>query len=124
MQLKTVVLPAPFGPISALMPPRSTSKVRLSTATRPPKRIVRCSTLSMISRAVSAMTLAHEVGGDRLALFQERGGRARGNETAWPPDHDQHHGEAEQQHPVLRRIEGRAEDGFKEIELAHDLGAA
>src|SRR5512139_3291397 len=38
MQLKSVVLPAPFGPIRPTMRPASTSKETLSSATMPPKR--------------------------------------------------------------------------------------
>src|SRR5262249_38846591 len=45
MQLNTVVLPAPFGPISAVMSPRRAVKERSLIATRPPKRMLRCSTL-------------------------------------------------------------------------------
>jgi len=41
MQLKTVVLPAPFGPISAVTWRRLASKDKSLTATMPPKRIVR-----------------------------------------------------------------------------------
>ena len=39
-RLKNVVLPAPLGPMSAVMAPRSTSKWSTSTAVRPPKRRV------------------------------------------------------------------------------------
>jgi hypothetical protein len=35
-RLKNVVLPAPFGPISAVILPRSISKCSTSTARRPP----------------------------------------------------------------------------------------
>jgi hypothetical protein len=52
MQLNTVVLPAPLGPISAVISPRTAVKERSSTATRPPKRMVRCSTRSTMSRAL------------------------------------------------------------------------
>src|SRR5882672_1923220 len=38
MQLKSVVLPAPFGPISPTIWPGATSKETLSSATMPPKR--------------------------------------------------------------------------------------
>src|SRR6056297_3938356 len=41
MRLKMVDLPAPFGPMSPVMVPRSTSKVAWSVATRPPKRFCR-----------------------------------------------------------------------------------
>src|SRR5262245_47519719 len=46
MQLNTLVLPAPFGPISASNSPRSTLSDRPSSTTRPPKRSVRLSTSS------------------------------------------------------------------------------
>src|ERR1700734_3389409 len=40
MQLKSVVLPAPFGPIRPQIAPRGTSKETSSSAVTPPKRIV------------------------------------------------------------------------------------
>src|SRR5258708_10570135 len=50
MQLKTVVLPAPFGPIRAVIAPRWAVKERSLTAMRPPKRMLRCSTRSTGAR--------------------------------------------------------------------------
>src|SRR6266571_1575608 len=41
MQLSTLVLPAPFGPIRANSSPGSTAKEMPSSTTRPPKRSVR-----------------------------------------------------------------------------------
>jgi hypothetical protein len=46
MQLNSVVLPAPLGPINPQMSPRSTSKLTLSSATMPPKRTDTPRTLS------------------------------------------------------------------------------
>src|SRR5262245_52564637 len=46
MQLSTLVLPAPFGPISANSSPPSTANDTLSRTTRPPKRSERLSTVS------------------------------------------------------------------------------
>src|SRR5512144_2201561 len=104
MQLKTVVLPAPFGPIKAVMVPFATSKDRSSTATRPPKRMERCSTRSRGSFAsamfVSAMAFLYEAGRNALALAQRNRWIARRDKPARAPDHDQYHGEAEQQHAV------------------------
>src|SRR5688572_23698792 len=40
-QLKNVLLPAPFGPMMALISPRATSKLTLLSAASPPKRTVR-----------------------------------------------------------------------------------
>src|SRR5438045_303509 len=40
-QLKNVLLPAPFGPITARTSPRSTAKLTRLSAVRPPKRTVR-----------------------------------------------------------------------------------
>src|SRR2546421_8847730 len=48
MQLKIVVLPAPFGPISPTMWPRSTSNETSSLATSPPKRLVTWRTSSRL----------------------------------------------------------------------------
>src|SRR2546421_3491472 len=173
MQLNTVVLPAPFGPISAVMSPRAAENERSSTATSPPKRMVRCSTRStgaVPGRVTRSLRYLPLKGGGRLrssrvgvvcstppriacgdpslpfqgrmkkkgssvpfldvgaedgaALLVEGGRLARADEAARLPDHDQHHGEAEDQHAVLRRIEVVAEDVFQEIELAHDLRAA
>src|SRR5579863_3311794 len=45
MQLKTLVLPAPLGPISAMRSPGSTAKDTLSSTVRPPKRRLKCSTV-------------------------------------------------------------------------------
>jgi hypothetical protein len=41
MRLNTVVLPAPFGPISVNTSPFFTSKLTLLTASTPPKRTLR-----------------------------------------------------------------------------------
>src|SRR5437870_7391513 len=46
MQLKTVVLPAPFGPIRLTISPAAIWKLTASTASRPPKRQVSWRTLS------------------------------------------------------------------------------
>jgi hypothetical protein len=51
MQLKTVVLPAPFGPINAVILPRAALKERSPTATMPPNRIDRCVTSRIVSGA-------------------------------------------------------------------------
>src|SRR5712691_9435138 len=46
MQLSTLVLPAPFGPISASNSPGATISDTSSSTVSPPKRNVRCSTAS------------------------------------------------------------------------------
>ncbi|MHC2315385.1 hypothetical protein ACVIHC_002431 [Bradyrhizobium diazoefficiens] len=55
MQLKTVVLPAPFGPISAVIFLRSAESDRSCTATMPPKRMVSRSTLRILSPLIRAL---------------------------------------------------------------------
>src|SRR5690606_5370982 len=52
MQLKNVVLPAPFGPMILAIEPRGMLKSRLSTATRPPKRLVMPRAERMLSAIV------------------------------------------------------------------------
>src|SRR5947209_8544145 len=122
MQLNTVVLPAPFGPISAVMSPRAAEKERSSTATSPPKRIERCSTRSTgAGRPAVIRGLPSRESQGWCGALVERGRLACADEAARLPDHDQHHGEAEDQHAILRRIEVFPENVFQEIELAHDL---
>src|SRR5229473_1850704 len=65
MQLNIVVLPAPLGPMSANTSPSSTSKLTLSTATRPPKRLVRPLTRRIAAK--SGLQLAW--GGYHFMLF-------------------------------------------------------
>ena len=49
-----VVLPAPFGPISAVMRPGKAANEALFTASRPPKRLETFSTWSKASATVAA----------------------------------------------------------------------
>src|SRR5207245_9491543 len=65
MQLNIVVLPAPLGPMRANTSPPSTSKLTLSTATRPPKRLVTPLTRRMAAKSGLQLTR----GRDRLVLF-------------------------------------------------------
>src|SRR6266550_3074988 len=55
MQLNTVVLPAPLGPISAVISPLCAAKQRSLIATRPPKRMLRCSTCRMGAKLEDAV---------------------------------------------------------------------
>src|SRR4051812_40872908 len=52
MQLKAVVLPAPFGPIRPTISHSSTLRLRPSTAVRPPKRMVSSLTSSTDTAAL------------------------------------------------------------------------
>src|SRR3954469_12847057 len=52
MQLNAVVLPAPLGPISPTISHSSTRRLSPSTATRPPKRMVRSRTSSTDTAAL------------------------------------------------------------------------
>jgi hypothetical protein len=55
MALNAVVLPAPFGPMRESTSPSLTSKVALSTATSPPKRIESPSTLRSAAALVTRL---------------------------------------------------------------------
>ena len=49
IRLNSVVLPAPFGPMTAVTPPSATSRSMASTATRPPnRRVTPCSDSSVM----------------------------------------------------------------------------
>jgi hypothetical protein len=54
IRLNTVVLPAPFGPISVNTSPRRTSKLTLLTASTPPKRTLRSFAERRMSPLISA----------------------------------------------------------------------
>ena len=98
MQLKTVVLPAPLGPMIAVI-----SRGRRGEG-------------DVVDRDQAA-----EAHGEMLDLDQRRGRRiaamrarphgmqpdrrlAMGDQAARPPHHDQHHGEAEGQHAVVAEV--------------------
>src|ERR1700733_16192760 len=70
------------------------------------------------------MSFLDQIGGDDLSLLEKYRWLARRNQSTRPPDHDQHHGEAEQQHTVLGGVEGRPENVLEEIKLAQEFGAA
>src|SRR5262245_39726567 len=70
-----VVLPAPFGPITACNSPSGMPKVRSSVATMPPKRFARLST-----RSKSAMAHLAEKAVDSAARKQHN------EQQQWPED--------------------------------------
>src|SRR5262245_8994567 len=59
MQLRALVLPAPFGPINANSSPCSTANDRLSSTVSPPKRRLRLSTSSSAIPPPAAAVLLH-----------------------------------------------------------------
>src|SRR5438132_507777 len=65
--LKSVVLPAPFGPMSANTSPRLMCRLTLSTATSPPKRLVRLVSSRMFSVLSGTRSLL-----DRRCFLQDR----------------------------------------------------
>ena len=87
-------------------------KDRSLTATRPPNRMVRCSTRSKVGPPVAphpCPSLTKDPRRWPCAPWRTADG-SRVRQAARLPDHDQHHGEAEDQHAVLRRIEVVAEN--------------
>src|ERR1700722_204616 len=91
-RLKQVVLPAPFGPISAWMVPRATRSATPRTATKPANSLVR----SSVSRIASVLA-DNDVPSPR-ALWWRQGSRPRlpdqagrqrsGSIAAWQPQYD------------------------------------
>src|ERR1700678_3069803 len=65
----SVVLPAPFGPITACTSPASTARFNASVATRPPKRFCKASISSRCS-ATRSPPLAHQEPGDAALCEQ------------------------------------------------------
>ena len=67
-QLKSVVLPAPFGPMSPTMWPAATENDTLSSAVMPPKRTVTPSTRSKSARLAGKSMFNSWLGSGRAAL--------------------------------------------------------
>src|SRR5579875_2101618 len=67
MQLSTLVLPAPFGPINAKSSPRSTVKDPSSSTTRPPNRKLRWLTVSSAIPSLRAAVLLEVTKGPTLS---------------------------------------------------------
>src|SRR5271156_2332385 len=88
IRLKLVVLPAPFGPISASVSPSPTEKSRSWTARRPPKRL-------LMLRMTSASAIEGRFARVRLAGVHDAFVRIRehAEQAAWPP---QDHGDEDQ----------------------------
>ena len=125
IMLKMVVFPAPFGPMRPAIDPRGTNMSTLSTATRPPKRLVRplmtrMSSAKAESAAAALMrpalpVLRHLVimlaDIEQVLLFLDGDvirvrlqlGRAllTREESAGPQEHHQHQGETEDDVPIL-----------------------
>src|SRR5579859_4862189 len=94
-QLKSVVLPAPLGPISAKTSPTLTSNDTLSTATRPPKRLVSPVTVRIVSAIWLGLQLARCA--DARDLFRRQllaAGAAR-QQPLWAVQHDADDDQAE-----------------------------
>src|SRR5258707_13671366 len=86
MRLKSVVLPAPLGPMMALIEPRGTLKLTPPTAWKPSKLLLR-------SRTSSNLAPPSEAAGRRLQRARDAAGK----------DEEEHDGDgAEDQRPVLR----------------------
>src|SRR5947207_14068554 len=86
MRLKSVVLPAPLGPMMALIEPRGTLKLTRVTAWKPPKLLLR-------SRTSSNLSPPSETARRRLQCARDAAGE----------DEEQHDKDgAEDERPVLR----------------------
>src|SRR5580692_4414485 len=111
-RLMTVVLPAPFGPISAWRAPFSIDSERSWAATMPPKRFSR----SMVSRIGMILRSVGRSAADRGGTRDEPGAEAddccthQGGpflDTLASDENDHHQHEADPELPVLR---GEARD--------------
>src|SRR5450759_997455 len=117
-RLKNVVLPAPFGPISATISPSSTWKSMSARAFSPPNRIVTF-LASRIDISYHLQARRGYLGAlffeEELVLRMELAGTAgRWQEPLWPPSHHDDHEQAEHQVAVVAdgvRLVGGEEPG-------------
>src|SRR5580693_5042783 len=99
MRLKLVVLPAPFGPISATVSFSATEKLKSCTARKPPNRLLRCRTTSA-SAIDGNLSAARRVGANDACV----GFRENAEQHGWPPqDHSDENKTVDRQlHPTER----------------------
>src|SRR5450759_217141 len=106
----SVVLPAPFGPIKAVTRPASTASETSSIASRPPKRLLTCSTRSSgsaIGAPQCARAQAHKVS----AQISEQAGYSVGREG-----HDQ-----DEHTAIDNEVEAVSYTHLRAHETRHDL---
>src|SRR3569832_2795088 len=82
-----VVLPAPFGPMTACNSPSGTAMATSSVATMPPKRLARRSTSSSASAIVLLPRTPHEVG-QRAQQAIDAAAREQHNDQQERAEHD------------------------------------
>src|SRR5690606_1600701 len=107
MQLKNVVLPAPFGPITLAMVRRGTTRSTWLTAVSPPNRLVRsrvsstASTISITLRAGS-QDFGHSLldGGCLLVQLKLQAAALGGPDTLRAEHHHRHQQRTEDKHAV------------------------
>src|SRR5436305_7147320 len=111
--LISVVLPAPFGPITACSSPGRTSSVTSSVTRRPPKFLARLSMRKTASTTVSATDHSPQLGDetDQAAAREQRDQHQQGAEDRLPVL-----GEAGE--PFLREDERRSADD-RAVQRAH-----
>src|SRR5690606_1996989 len=114
-RLKRVVLPAPFGPMSAVIAPRGTSRWSTSTALRPPKVRVTLSAMMIGSTfatpgAASPMCSPVLLTGDCAELLLDKGQLLLVSEDALGPEYDyEHQRRSDEDEPQRRRLGRRHE---------------
>src|SRR3954454_18499111 len=96
-RLNSVVLPAPFGPISAVMAPRCTSMWSTSTAVRPPKVRFTPSTTRIGSGLATPGSVATPSvqDGARVSEVTDRHLPPVPDDALWSVDHEQHDRDAD-----------------------------
>src|SRR5688500_2412041 len=98
MTLKSVVLPAPLGPIRPKISPCATESETSSSAVNPPKRFVMPRTSSNASAGdIGTFRSGRLAPAGELAPPYRRRPQPRG-----PEEHHQDEGEAEEQHAQIR----------------------
>src|SRR5690606_30072352 len=104
IRLKKVLLPAPLGPMMALILHASNSTLTSCTAARPPNILVRFSTLSIVVHLAAWSNFAigsRIVGAGRLGVLAQFPAEEGAGDAARHEDHQHHNKRAENDHPVV-----------------------
>src|SRR5690606_39439885 len=71
-----------------------------------------------------SLPFRNKIRADALLLLERDGRFTGGDKAAGLPDHDDDHGQAEEQHTILDGVEARTEDLREEAEITESLGSA
>src|SRR5262245_19706310 len=118
MRLNSVDLPAPLGPMTHAVRPRSTVRLTSRMATKPPNDLLTASTCNSMASAPAGDWPAEAIGAPELRLPQ----RVQGEDD--PQEHDQQPRERRAEMDVERQHGDRQDEQQQPVDPVEPIGAS